>query len=127
MSNRQRKQSQAALARKAAAFKAANAAKKAPAAASAISSEITEQNLRAHIAALAFLQQQGEGPRVLLKSQVLERINVTFPTLWAWMRDGKFPRARQMGKLTVWLESDVNDWITALPIKEYLGDTEEVA
>ena len=126
MSNRQRKQSQAALARKAAAFKAANAAKKAPAA-RAISSEITEQNLKAHIAALAFLQQQGDGPRVLLKSQVLERINVTFPTLWAWMRDGKFPRARQMGSQTVWLESEVNDWITALPIREYLGDTEEVA
>jgi predicted DNA-binding transcriptional regulator AlpA len=117
VSKYQRKQSQAALARKAAAFKAA---KKAPAAARATSSEITE-------GIAAFLQQQGEGPRVLLKSQVLERINVSFPTLWAWMRDGKFPRARQMGKHTVWLESDVNDWITALPIKEYLGDTEEVA
>lgn len=123
MSNRQRKQSQAALARKTAAYKTANAAKKAPA--RAISGEITEDNLRAFLA--AFLQQQEEGPRVLLKSQVLERINVTFPTLWAWMRDGKFPRARQMGKQTVWLESDVNDWITALPLRDYLGDAEEVA
>jgi len=115
----QRKQAQAALTRKAAAFKAA---KKAPA---ARTNEITAENLKAGIA--AFLQQQGEGPRVLLKSQVLERINVTFPTLWAWMRDGKFPRARQMGKHTVWLESDINDWIAALPLREYLGDTEEVA
>lgn len=33
-------------------------------------------------------------------------------TLWRWVRDGQFPRARQVGpKSFGWLQSEVDDWI----------------
>lgn len=32
--------------------------------------------------------------RLLSKSEVCDRVGATFPTIWQWMRDGKFPRAQ---------------------------------
>ena len=62
--------------------------------------------------------------RLLSKPEVLERVNRTFPTIWKWMREGTFPRARQIpnSQEPVWLESEVNEWIRALPVKSYKGD-----
>jgi predicted DNA-binding transcriptional regulator AlpA len=62
--------------------------------------------------------------RLLSKPEVLERVNRTFPTIWKWMREGTFPRARQVANSQepVWLESEVNEWIRALPVKSYKGD-----
>jgi hypothetical protein len=34
------------------------------------------------------------GPRFLTKAQVMERIHISGPTIWLWMRQGKFPRSR---------------------------------
>jgi predicted DNA-binding transcriptional regulator AlpA len=52
---------------------------------------------------------------VLTKKQVLKCAgDVSFPTLWKWMRAGKFPRARTVGDLkSVWLDSEVEAWMTA--------------
>ena len=33
-------------------------------------------------------------PRLISKAEVLDRIGVTYPTLWVWMRRGVFPRSR---------------------------------
>ena len=35
--------------------------------------------------------------RLISKPEVLDRVGVTFPTLWAWMRAGVFPRSRDLG------------------------------
>jgi predicted DNA-binding transcriptional regulator AlpA len=40
------------------------------------------------------------GERLLDKSQICKIANVTYPTVWAWMRAGKFPRARIVGGKT---------------------------
>ena len=60
--------------------------------------------------------------RILSKAEVLERVGKTFPTLWAWMRQGKFPRARDLNGAPVWIKSEIADWISRLPIKQYRGD-----
>jgi predicted DNA-binding transcriptional regulator AlpA len=57
--------------------------------------------------------------KLLTRQQVLERIPVSFPTIWSWMREGKFPPARHMGVKTFWLESEVAAWIRGLPFREY--------
>ncbi len=35
--------------------------------------------------------------RLISKLQVLDRVGVSYPTLWQWMRQGKFPRSRELG------------------------------
>lgn len=60
--------------------------------------------------------------RLISKTEVLKRVGVTFPTIWAWMRAGKFPRSRDIGGKVAWIESDIEAWIAGLPDKKYKGD-----
>jgi predicted DNA-binding transcriptional regulator AlpA len=57
--------------------------------------------------------------RLLSKPEVLDRVGVTYPTIWAWMRDGKFPPGRELGGRTCWKESEVNAWMEARPTRVY--------
>jgi prophage regulatory protein len=61
--------------------------------------------------------------KVLSRPEVLDRIGVSFPTLWTWMKAGKFPPARELsgndGKRVGWLESEVTDWIRSRPVRQY--------
>jgi predicted DNA-binding transcriptional regulator AlpA len=61
-------------------------------------------------------------PRLLDRVQVCEIVNVTFPTLWSWMRAGTFPRSRCVGAKSMWLSSDVEAWIASLPLRRLKGD-----
>lgn len=69
-------------------------------------------------------QSQGP-PRLLSKSDILAITNVTFPTIWAWMRAGKFPRSRVCGGKSMWLSTEVDAWLAALPVRPLKGDDEE--
>ena len=90
------------------------------------------ENVKAGVAANAFTGQEQEQQEVLLptrllsKAQVLARVPVTFPTLWAWMRKGEFPRARSIGGKSVWIESEIEAWIAARPVRKLKGDGEAV-
>jgi predicted DNA-binding transcriptional regulator AlpA len=64
-----------------------------------------------------------EDPRLLSKAEVIELTGKSYPTLWAWMQAGKFPRARNMNGHPVWIESEINQWINALPIRRLKGDS----
>ena len=55
----------------------------------------------------------------LSKQQVLKKIPVTAPTLWAWVRAGKFPRPRAIFNKTVWVAAEVDAWMQARPLREY--------
>jgi len=66
--------------------------------------------------------EQDTPPRLLSKRRVLARIPV--PTPWTWMRAGKFPRAKDIGGKSVWLASEVEEWIAALPLRKLKGDEE---
>lgn len=59
--------------------------------------------------------------KFLSRAQVLDLVPVTYPTLWHWMRAGKFPLARAMagGSRSVWLEHEVLAWLAAQPVREF--------
>jgi prophage regulatory protein len=60
--------------------------------------------------------------RLVSKREVLDRIGVSYPTLWSWMRDGRFPRSRELGGKICWLEREIEKWIDALPMRPLKGD-----
>ena len=55
----------------------------------------------------------------LSKKQVLAKVPVTGPTLWSWVRAGKFPRPRAIFNKTVWVAAEVDAWMQARPHREY--------
>jgi prophage regulatory protein len=57
-------------------------------------------------------------PRLLSKPEVMDLTGLSYPTIWAWMRAGKFPRSRDVGGRIAWLESELAAWITDLPVKQ---------
>jgi predicted DNA-binding transcriptional regulator AlpA len=69
--------------------------------------------------------------RFLSRGQVLDLIGVKYPTLWLWIRDGKFPPARVLGPDNSdrarigWLESEVVGWMTARPVRRPKGSRTE--
>ena len=62
------------------------------------------------------------GVRLLSKAEVLAVVNVSYPALWQWMRDGRFPRSRLVGNKSMWLSTDIAAWLTKLPSCRLKGD-----
>jgi prophage regulatory protein len=60
--------------------------------------------------------------RLLSRRETLDRVGVSYPTLWGWMRAGKFPRSRKIGGKIAFLESEVDRWIAELPVVKLKGD-----
>jgi prophage regulatory protein len=65
------------------------------------------------------------GERLLSKAEVCRIVGATFPTIWTWQRAGKFPRSRSVGGKSMWLESEIRQWMQALPVRRLKGDAEE--
>ena len=56
----------------------------------------------------------------LSKAQVLRKIPITAPTLWAWVRAGQFPGPRAISpNKPVWVAAEVDEWMQARPHREY--------
>jgi predicted DNA-binding transcriptional regulator AlpA len=60
--------------------------------------------------------------RLLTKYEVMTATGTSYPTIWAWMRDGKFPRSRIVGGRSMWMASEVNAWLAGLPVRPLKGD-----
>jgi predicted DNA-binding transcriptional regulator AlpA len=60
--------------------------------------------------------------RLLSKREVLAIVGVSYPTLWSWMRQGKFPRSRVVGGKSMWLITDIETWLAALSVRKLKGD-----
>jgi prophage regulatory protein len=60
--------------------------------------------------------------RLLSRREVMDRIGVSYSTLWSWMRNGKFPRSREVGGKIAWIEAEVDRWIADLPVVKLKGD-----
>ena len=60
-------------------------------------------------------------PDVMLRMpQVLERTGVCRATLYAWLREGKFPAPVELGGNSIgWPESEIEAWIASRPRKTY--------
>jgi prophage regulatory protein len=73
----------------------------------------------------AIVERARPPPRLLSRHEVLARVCVSYPTIWTWMCEDKFPRAREMatGRIA-WLESEIEAWIENLPVRKLKGDDE---
>ena len=60
--------------------------------------------------------------RLLSKREVLDIVGISYPTLWDWMRAGKFPRSREVGGRSMWRSDEIDEWIAALPVRKLKGD-----
>ena len=63
-----------------------------------------------------------EGIRLLTKPEVLDRTSVSYVTLWKWMIEGKFPRARELCGQPRWVASEVEKFLAELPIRPIKGE-----
>ena len=66
-------------------------------------------------------------PHLLDKAEILTITRVSFPTVWQWMRAGTFPRSRVVGGKSLWLSSEIDEWLAALPLRRLKGDDTEAA
>lgn len=58
--------------------------------------------------------------KLISKPEVCEKIGKSFPIIWLWMRQGKFPLPREVaGGQPSWIESEVDEWITSKPKRQY--------
>jgi predicted DNA-binding transcriptional regulator AlpA len=65
------------------------------------------------------------GLTLLSRKEVLAKVGLTFPTIWKWMMQGKFPRSRDLGKRkSAWIEAEVDEWIMQRPIRRLKSDAE---
>jgi predicted DNA-binding transcriptional regulator AlpA len=63
--------------------------------------------------------------RLLDKHEVMAIANCSYPTLWAWMRAGTFPRSRIVGGKSMWLSTEIDEWLAQLPVRRLKGDPVE--
>lgn len=70
---------------------------------------------------------EAEPPRLIGKPEVLDRVGVTFATIWKWQREGTFPRGREVGGKTLWVEDEINEWVLSRPIRRLKGDGDKAA
>ena len=61
------------------------------------------------------------GARLLSKADVLDKVGVTYPTIWKLMRQGTFPRSVVVGGKVAWLEHEVDEFIAKLPRRRLKG------
>ena len=61
--------------------------------------------------------------RLLSKVEVLAIANCTYPSLWAWMRNGAFPRSRVVGGRSMWRSDEIEAWLAGLPVRPLKGDS----
>jgi predicted DNA-binding transcriptional regulator AlpA len=62
------------------------------------------------------------GDRLLDKPEVLERVRVSYATVWGWMCEGRFPRPLAVSAKSLWLESEVLEFLTHAPSRRLKGD-----
>jgi prophage regulatory protein len=61
-------------------------------------------------------------PRLMDKAEVCRIANASFPSIWSWMRAGKFPRSRIVAGRSMWLSTEIENWLRALPVRPLKGD-----
>ena len=74
--------------------------------------------------ATALAQPSAPEERLLSRVEVCERTGKSYPTLWQWMIDGKFPRTRDLNGRPVWLKSEIDEFMRTLPVQKLKGEYE---
>jgi len=60
--------------------------------------------------------------RLLSKHEVTRLVGRSYQHIWVLMRRGEFPRSRLLGSRPVWLKSEIDAWVAALPVVRLKGD-----
>ena len=60
--------------------------------------------------------------RLIFRNELIDIVGVSYVTVWSWMRAGTFPRGRDIGGRTAWIESEIAAWIASRPIRRLKGD-----
>ena len=60
--------------------------------------------------------------RLLSKHEVLDLVGKSYPTLWAWMVAGRFPKPVVVGNENRWFASEVAEWVRSPPRRRLKGD-----
>ena len=64
--------------------------------------------------------------RLLDKTEICTITNVTFPTIWSWMRAGTFPRSRIVGGKSMWISTEIEQWLAGLKLRPLKGDQQKI-
>jgi predicted DNA-binding transcriptional regulator AlpA len=62
---------------------------------------------------------------LLTKHQIVALSGFTYPWIWQMMMRGQFPRSRIVGGKSMWLASEIDAWLAALPIRPLKGDADQ--
>lgn len=61
--------------------------------------------------------------KFISRAEMLKLIgDVTYPAVWSWIQRGTFPRGREIGRRTMWIEAEVKAWIASRPVRKLKGD-----
>jgi prophage regulatory protein len=68
--------------------------------------------------------------RLIFRPEVVDRVGVTYVTIWQWMQAGKFPRSLALGgpgraNRVAWHEHEIDAWLANLPRRRLKGDKVE--
>ena len=61
------------------------------------------------------------------RREILALTGLTYPTVWKMMRAGTFPRARIVGGKSMWLRTEIDTWMAALPLRKLKGELPELS
>jgi predicted DNA-binding transcriptional regulator AlpA len=64
--------------------------------------------------------------RLLSKGDVMDKVGVTYPTIWKLMREGAFPRSVVIGGKVLWVEAEIDEYIARLPRRRLKGHADGV-
>jgi len=64
---------------------------------------------------------------LLTRHEIVALSGFTYPWIWQMMMRGQFPRSRIVGGKSMWLASEIDAWLAALPIRPLKGDAEAAA
>jgi predicted DNA-binding transcriptional regulator AlpA len=69
------------------------------------------------------IRRSNTSQKLLTKREVLERVPLSYGTIWLMMCNGTFPRPRVTSPFkngrVLWLEADIDEWIGGLPEQVY--------
>ena len=65
-----------------------------------------------------------DSARLILKPELLQRVGLSYTTIYNLMRKGRFPRSVTLTDDRVaWHEHEVNEWVQTLPRQRLKGDS----
>ena len=56
--------------------------------------------------------------QLLTRQEIMALTGLSYPTIWAWTQDGRFPRALKVGGKNMWRATEIDAWLASLERRE---------